>query len=314
MRAMRTAVPDTTRNVAPDAAPITPLYAAPNASHPAPLPAAPASAVALRLLRQQRRISQLELSLRVGVSQRHLSCIETGRARPSREMLHALLDALDAPLAHRNDILLAAGYAPAYPRRALADAELAPVRAALAHLLAAHDPAPALVMDDAWNLVQGNRGLQALMGLLGPLGPLGGPLRAPAGNLNFLRALLAPGGLASVLVDPLPVCAEVWQRAQREAVHSPALRALCDELRPQVPRRRLTPAPDRAAAAPLLETALRTVDGDVLRFFSVFTTFGAPLDVTVASLRVEHFFPADDATRQRMVQAVAVLAPPPATA
>lgn len=261
-------------------------------------PAVPAAAI--RQLRQQRRISQLELSMRVGVSQRHLSCIETGRARPSREMLHALLDALDAPLAERNDTLLAAGYAPAYTRRTLADAELAPVRNALAHLLAAHDPAPALVMDDAWNLLQANRGLQALMGLLGV------PPQALDGGLNFLRALLVPGGLAGSLVDPLPVCAEVWQRAQREAVHSPALRAICDELRPQLPRRLLAPAPERPAL-PLLETALRTVDGQVLRFFSVFTTFGAPLDVTVASLRVEHFFPADEATRAQMVHAVARL-------
>lgn len=272
------------------------------AAHPSTTPLAPAAA--LRQLRQQRRISQLELSLRVGVSQRHLSCIETGRARPSREMLHALLDALDAPLADRNDTLLAAGYAPAYARRTLADAELAPVRAALAHLLAAHDPAPALVMDDAWNLLQGNRGLQALMGLLGvaPQAPGDGQ----TGGLNFLRALLAPGGLAGALVDPLPVCAEVWQRAQREAVHSPALRALCDELRPQLPRRLQAPAPERASP-PLLETALRSADGAVLRFFSVFTTFGAPLDVTVASLRVEHFFPADEATRRRLVDAVAAL-------
>ena len=233
------------------------------------------------------------------------------------EMLHALLDALDAPLAHRNNMLLAAGHGPTCPRRALAVAELAPACAALAHLLVAHDPAPALVMDGCVEPVAGHRGLQALMGLLGPLGllgRLGRPPLAPAGNLNFLRALLAPGGLASALVDLLPVCVEVWQRAQREAVHSPALRALCDELRPQLPRRLLMSAPERAAAAPLLETALRTLDGDVLRFFSVFTTFGAPLGLTVDSLRVEHFFAADDATRQRMVRAVPVLAPPPATA
>lgn len=275
------------------------MHTATTPSMPTPAPAA-----ALRQLRQQRRISQLELSLRVGVSQRHLSCIETGRARPSREMLHALLDALDAPLADRNDTLLAAGYAPAYARRTLADAELAPVRAALTHLLAAHDPAPALVMDDAWNLLQGNRGLQALMGLLGAALPA--PGEGQTGGLNFLRALLVPGGLAGALVDPLPVCAEVWQRAQREAVHSPALRAICDELRPLLPRRLQAPAPERASP-PLLETALRTVDGAVLRFISVFTTFGAPLDVTVASLRVEHFFPADEATRQRLVDAVAAL-------
>ena len=269
-----------------------------------PPPAQPDPTAALRQLRTRRRISQLELSLRVGVSQRHLSCIETGRARPSRAMLAALLDALDAPLAERNDVLLAAGYAPAYARRALADADMAPVRDALAHLLAAHDPAPALVMDDAWNLLQGNRGAQALLGLLGV--PAAALTPGPAGGLNFLRALLAPGGLAGALLNADAVCAEVWQRAQREAVHSPALRAIVDELRPHLPRRLASPVFERPAA-PLLETALRTTDGGTLRFYSAFTTFGAPLDVTAASLRVEHFFPADEATRQHMADAVAVL-------
>ena len=254
----------------------------------------------LRQLRQQRRISQLELSLRVGVSQRHLSCIETGRARPSREMLHALLDALDAPLAERNEALLAAGFAPAFERRTLAEPEMAPVRAALSHLLAAHDPAPAFVLDDAWTLLQANRGTVAMMGLLGV------PAAALAGGLNLLDALLAPGGLAGAIVNADAVCAEVWQRAQREAAHSPALRARVEALRPQLPRRLAGPLPERPAT-PLLETLLRCSDGRLLRFFSAFTTFGAPLDVTAASLRVEHFFPADEATRLQMAEAVAAL-------
>ncbi|OYU82773.1 MAG: transcriptional regulator, partial [Burkholderiales bacterium PBB5] len=133
-------------------------------------------------------------------------------------MLQALLDALDAPLAERNEALLAAGYAPAFGQRPLQDVQMAPVRAALDHLLAAHDPAPAFVLDDAWTLLQANRGTQAMMGLLGV------PPAALAGGLNLLRALLAPGGLATALVDGEPVCAEVWQRAQREAALSPALR------------------------------------------------------------------------------------------
>jgi hypothetical protein len=99
------------------------------------------------------------------------------------------------------------------------------------------------------------------------------------------------------------VCAEVWQRAQREAAHSAALRAVVEELRPQLPRG-LAQAVPTPAVTPLLETALRTVDGGELRFFSAFTTFGAPLDVTAASLRVEHFFPADEATRARLAAAV----------
>jgi transcriptional regulator with XRE-family HTH domain len=273
-------------------------------THPAPSsPGTPPFAAALRQLRSRSRLSQQELSLRVGVSQRHLSCIETGRARPSREMLAALLDALDAPLAERNDTLLAAGYAPAFACRALAHAEMAPVRDALARLLGAHDPAPAVVMDDGWNLLQANRGMQAMLSLLGV------PPAALAGGLNLLRALLAPGGLAGALIDADAVCAEIWQRAQREAVHSAALRGVVDELRPLLPRRYAAAASATVPrpAAPLLETALRTVDGGVLRFFSAFTTFGAPLDVTAASLRVEHFFPADEATRQRMALAVAAL-------
>lgn len=270
---------------------------APAAAQPAAQPAAAGDS--LRELRQRRRISQLELSLRVGVSQRHLSCIETGRAQASREMLHALLDALDAPLAERNDTLLAAGFAPAFRQRALGDAAMAPVREALGHLLAAHDPAPAFVLDDAWNLLQANRGTVAMMGLLG-VDP------APAGGHNLLRATFRPGGLATALINADEVCAEVWQRAQREAMLSPALKAIVDELRPQLPRRLASHVPS-ADAMPLLLTWLRTADGGELRFFSAFTTFGAPLDVTAASLRVEHFFPADAATRQRMAEAVAGL-------
>ena len=142
-----------------------PPAAAPRLAVASPAPAAPAATP--RQLRSRRRVSQLELSMRVGVSQRHLSCIETGRARPSRDRLVALLDSLDAPLAERNDALLAAGYAPAYTRHSLGDADMAPVRDALARLLAAHDPAPALGMDDGWYLLQDNRGLQAMLDLAG---------------------------------------------------------------------------------------------------------------------------------------------------
>lgn len=242
----------------------------------------------LRLLRSARRVSQLSLSLRVGVSQRHLSCIETGRAGASREMLLALLDALEAPLPERNEVLLAAGFAPAYGQRSLAQPDMGPVREALAHLLAAHEPAPAVVMDGAWNVVQANGGAGALLALLGL------DLAALGPGANMLRATLAPGPLRDALVNRDEVAAEVWRRAQREAAHLPALRALVDELRPLAPR---SPAFAGRADAPMLLTRLRTRLGE-LRFFSLFTTFGAPLDVTLASLRVEHLFPADEATRR----------------
>ncbi|QPF71586.1 helix-turn-helix transcriptional regulator [Roseateles sp. DAIF2] len=245
----------------------------------------------LAALRAQRRISQLELSLRVGVSQRHLSCIETGRSRASREMLIAVLDALEAPLDERNKVLLAAGYAPAYRETSLDDPEMAPVRAALTHLLEAHDPAPALVIDGAWNLLMANKGLRGLMRLLGV---------DPAlleHDFNLLRACLQPGGLRHLCANEDEVCAALWQRASSEAQHVPALRPLLEELRPHVPRL-IAPAP----VTPLMHTRLRSSAGE-LALFSAFTTFGTPLDVTVASLRVEHFFPADAATRAALMRA-----------
>jgi len=251
---------------------------------------APQAGASLRRLRQGRRISQLELSLRVGVSQRHLSCIETGRASASREMLQALLDALDAPLPERNAALLAAGYAPRFPQRALADADMAPIRDALARLLEAHDPAPAFVLDDAWNLLQANRGTARLLPLLGL------DLAALPAPPNLLRAMLMPGGLGERLINADEVVTEVWQRAQREALASAALSDIVDSLRPTMPRRWSQPA-SRGGSAPLLLTRLRATDGRELTFFSAFTTFGAPLDVTAASLRVEHFFPANEDTR-----------------
>ncbi|HEY6101301.1 MAG TPA: helix-turn-helix transcriptional regulator, partial [Anaeromyxobacter sp.] len=241
-------------------------------------------------LRAGRRVSQLELSLRAGVSQRHLSCIETGRSGASREMLLALLDALQAPLAERNDVLLAAGFAPAYGQRSLEQPDLAPVREALSHLLAAHDPAPAVVLDGGWNLVQANRGAGTLLRLMN-VDPA-----ALAPGANMLRATLLPGGLREALVNRDEVCAAVWQRAVSEAAHHPALRAVVEELRAHAP-----PFRGPRGDAPMLLTRLRTVAGE-LRFFSAFTTFGTPLDVTLASLRVEHMFPADETTRRALAE------------
>jgi transcriptional regulator with XRE-family HTH domain len=247
--------------------------------------ASSAGGTRLRELRAARHLSQLELALRAGVSQRHLSCIETGRAQASREMLLALLEALDTTLVERNDALLAAGYAPLYGRRPLDAPEMQPIRAALGHLLGAHDPAPALVLDAAWNVVQGNDGLQRLARLLG----LGGlPVD---GSLNLLRATFAPGGLRSRYLNGDEICDEMWRRANREALQVPELRPILAELAPQVGAPTTT-----APASPLLVARLASSAGE-LRFFTAFTTFGAPLDVTVASLRVEHLFPADAATR-----------------
>ncbi len=274
--------------------------------HPATV-AAPRRAQALggrlRALRAARRISQLELALHVGVSQRHLSCLETGRAGVSRATLLAILDALEAPLAERNATLHAAGFAPAYAERALDSAEMQAVRDAVRHLLAAHEPAPALLLDSAWNLLDANAGVHRLLHLLGLdaaiLAP--GPDGAP---FNMLRATLLPGGLSAFFENADEVCGEVWRRATRESAHVPALATLVEELRASMPTR--VSAPNRQAAvaaetgSPLMVARLRSAAHGTLTFFSTFTTFGSPLDVTVASLRIEHLFPADESTRRAL--------------
>ena len=248
----------------------------------------------LATLRKSRRVSQLELSLRAGVSQRHLSCIETGRSRAGRETLIALLDALGASLEERNQALLAAGYAPAHAERALDAPEMAPVRAALEQLIHANGAAPALVLDGEYNVVMGNAGLARLLVLLGL--PAQTMLAQP---LNLLRAVFAPGGLRSMCVDEAWLCNEMWARASREAEHLPRLRALMEELRPT-----LQPwtAREPAGNLPVLAFRLRAADGRVLSFFSTVTSFGTPLDITLASLKVEHLFPTDDVTREALAE------------
>ncbi len=239
----------------------------------------------LRDIRRHRRLSQLELSLRVGVSQRHLSFLENGRARPSRAMLLALLDALEAPLPERNQALLAAGYAPVYAQHGLDHAEMAPVREVLARLLEAHEPAPALVLDAGWNLLHANRAAHRLVGWLGVV-------PTPGGTMNMLRLNFEPGPLRAALLNPDEVLPELWLRAQRESAHHAPLAALLRELAPHAP----PPEPHAATGSPVLSARLTTPRGP-LAFFSTFTTFGSPLEITTASLRVEHLFPADAPTR-----------------
>ena len=240
----------------------------------------------LTTLRRQRRVSQLELGLRTGVSQRHLSCIETGRARPTRGTLLALLDALEAPLPERNAALLAAGLAPAYSQHALDATPLGPARDALNQLLHAPGSPPALVLDAEWNLVMANAGVQRLLDLLG--------LPLPPSPANLLEWLLGGGGLRGCLLNEAEVCGEVLHRARREAVQVPALAARLQRLQPVLPA-----WPSPPAESPLLLTRLRSRAGE-LRMFSMFSSFGAPLDVTLASLRIEHLFAADAATAQAL--------------
>ncbi|MFJ4453917.1 helix-turn-helix domain-containing protein [Pseudomonas sp. NPDC089392] len=240
----------------------------------------------LRHLRQQARLSQLELALLAGLSQRHLSCVETGRAKASPSTLHALLSALGAPLEHCNEVFVAAGYAPRYATSPLDAPELALVHAAIEHILQANNPAPAIVIDSNWDVIDANASTGLLLAMAGVA-------QQPAAGLNLLQTLLCPGGLGDHLANAQEIRAAAWQRASREASGNPAL----------AERLRDLPAPGNplqaASTTPVLLTRVDTAQGE-LRFLSTFTTFGMPLDITVQSLRIEHLIPADPLTRQKM--------------
>lgn len=256
--------------------------------------ASPSLRDTLQTARKSKRISQLELALRMGVSQRHVSFVESGRAQPSRELLLSWLHELQAPLALRNVALQQAGFAPVYRGSELSDAVLAPVREALSRLLAAQDPMPAMVMDAAWNVLQMNRGAQWMALTLMPwIAHL--PQDQP---INMLDAMLHPEGMTRHMTNLEEVAPAMLAHLRDDASVAPELvtrvELLAAQIQKRLGKRTLTPWPRQMA--PVLTTRFSTPHGE-LAFFSMFSTFGTPQDITLASLRVEHLFAADDATR-----------------
>lgn len=240
----------------------------------------------LRSWRKARNLSQLELSLDSAISARHLSFVETGRARPSREMVLHLAEQLDIPLRDRNRLLLAAGFAPAYGERPLEDEEMEPVREALARFLAAHDPYPAVVVDGHWNLVSANEALGVLVDGVAP------ELMEP--SANALRITLHPAGMAPRIANFGEWSAHMLHRLrQRAAITAdPELEALYRELKtyPHVEvhtSRAHSPGDDI-----VLPLQLRHRAGP-LTLLSTISTFGTANDITLAELSVEAFYPAD---------------------
>ena len=260
----------------------------------APPSSAPASSVGrlLRSWREHRRLSQLDLSNEAEVSTRHLSCVETGRARPSRAFVLHVAEHLDVPLRARNELLLAAGYAPVYTHTDLDAPEMTSVREALDLVLAHAEPFPALVVDRHWNLVRANAGLGLLLHGVDPalLGP-------PA---NVLRVSLHPDGLAPHLDGFGAYSAHVLHTLRREAavLGDPGLLALHDELAgyPGVQ----VDVPVTEPVGVVLPVRLRTPYG-LLSFFTTIARFGTAADVTLAELSIESFFPADEATRRAVL-------------
>ncbi|MFJ2407019.1 helix-turn-helix domain-containing protein [Streptomyces xanthochromogenes] len=247
----------------------------------------------LREWRGRRRLSQLELALQADTSTRHLSCVETGRARPSRTMVLRLCTALDVPLRERNTLLVAAGYAPAYRESSLDDEGMASVRSALDMMLTSHEPYPAVVVDRYWNVLTGNRAMAVLMDGIPP------HLLEP--RPNVYRLSLHPEGLASRLANLGEVRALLLERLLRQvrATGDPALLALYEEVNgyPTGADEVSAESADPAQGPGPIQVPLRvrTPFGE-LSLFGTMATFGAPADVTLSELAIELFYPLDEFT------------------
>lgn len=254
----------------------------------------PAVGALLRQWRSHRRRSQMDLALDAGVSTRHLSFIETGRASPSPEVVLALADGLDVPLRERNALLLAAGYAPRYDETPLDAPAMARAKAAVQRVLDAHDPYPGVVLDRRWDVVAANAGALALIEGVAP------ELASP--TLNVFRVSLHPDGLAARTRNFEEWGSYlVWQLEHQLALSGDAgLAALLEEVRgyPNVAALP-TRMPDED---PMLVLTVDLVDPD-LSLFTTLTTFGTPRDITLDELMIELFYPADDATAQHLGRA-----------
>lgn len=247
----------------------------------------------LRSWRQRRRVSQLDLALDAEVSARHISFLETGRSRPSREMILRLADQLGIPLRERNSLLIAAGFAPVYPATPMHDPAMDVVRSAIELVLTGHEPYPAIAIDRYWTLVTSNRSIDMLLSGIAPW------LLEPP--VNVLRLSLHPDGLAPRIVNLDQWRVHVFKRIRSyiDTSADPELMALYEELNSY-------PAGAGSGHSDLRTTEytvddlvmplrLRSDAGE-LSFFSTTTVFGTANDVTLAELAIESFFPADEAT------------------
>jgi transcriptional regulator with XRE-family HTH domain len=249
----------------------------------------------LRSWRRRRGLSQLQLSLVAAISARHLSFIETGRAHPSREMTLHLAERLEIPLRERNSLLLAAGFAPVYRARALTDEEMSPARAAIERFLRAHEPYPALIVDDHWNLVTSNAAVACLTKGVAP------ELLEPP--TNVLRVALHPDGMAAFTVNLTDWSSRILHRLRRQALLTgdAELELLYEELRTYPNVTEEPPTAGAGAFEILLPLRLRKGEEE-LSFLSTLTTFETATDITLASLAIEAFYPADEQTAAHLLR------------
>jgi transcriptional regulator with XRE-family HTH domain len=245
----------------------------------------------IRFWRGRRGLSQLELSLDANVSTKHLSFVETGRSSPSRQLLVHLAQHLDLPIAERNRLLLAGGFAPPYLEQPYDGEVMRPLRESLSRLLEAYEPNPALIVDGLWNLIEANRAASLLWDGVDP------ELLEPP--INMLRLGVHPGGLPKIssmtAACNVPLIQKLRRRSREDA--DPALGQLIEEVESYLP----DDPPAGQATQPVVSLDLRTPLGEV-SLFTVIATIGAPLEVTAASLAIETFVPMDARSAARLAE------------
>ena len=248
----------------------------------------------LKSWRQKRRLSQLDLALDAGVSQRHLSYLEQGRAKPSRSMILTLSETLDVPLRERNDWLTAAGFAPAFKARPLDDPQMGQVMSAVTMMLKAHAPFPALALDRGWNIRLANAPFETMMGMFGAdvWEKLGGSSR------NLMRLFFHPEGIRPYVTNWDAIAPLLWHRAQREAetLGGTEMKQVLADLAQHQDEATLW-AGEGTTLVPVLPLEIEK-DGIKVSLFTIIATFGTAQDVTADELRIETLFPADAASEQ----------------
>jgi len=245
----------------------------------------------VRFWRTQRRLTQTELALDANLSTKHLSFVETGRSRPSRQLLVHLAQHLDLPIAERNRLLLAGGFAPPYLEQPYDGEVMRPLRESLSRLLEAHEPNPALIVDGLWNLIESNRAASLLWDGVDP------ELLEPP--INMLRLGVDPGGMPRISSMTAACNAPLIHRLKRKSREDgdPALAKLVNEVEAYLP----DGPPTSRATQPVVSLRLQTRVGEV-ELFTVIATLGAPLDVTAANLAIETFVPMNLESAARLAE------------
>jgi transcriptional regulator with XRE-family HTH domain len=245
----------------------------------------------IRFWRTQRRLTQMELALDANISTKHLSFVETGRSRPSRQLLIHLAQHLDLPIEERNRLMLAGGFAPPYLEQPYDGELMKPLRESLRRLLLAHEPNPALIVDGLWNLIEANRAAELLWDEVDP------ELLQPP--INILRLAVHPGGLPRISSMTAACNAPLIQKLKRKSREDadPALGKLIEDVESYLPDE----PPSGAATQPVVSLELQTRVGAV-RLFTVIATLGAPLEVTAANLAIETFLPMDGESAERLAE------------